>query len=321
MAILAGIDEAGLGPKLGPLVLGLTVFRGPRALLDRLGDALAPVVGSSARSAVPVGDSKKLYGAGKRIKAIERGVLAFVLAGGDELPGDLRAWVERFDVPGGTALARLDACPWYRERLPLPRALDGAVVGEAARALAAKLAAVEASVAEIRVAALPAPAVNAGLAEHGSKNVLNFYAAAPLLRRLFDGYAAPGVDVEVVVDRQGGRKDYAPLLRRLFYPAAVTAETVDAELSAYLVRTDERRMRVAFMVRADARALPVSLASMAAKYTRELHMELFNRFWRRLAPEVAPTAGYPLDAARFLREIEAHRVAEGIGSELLVRAR
>ena len=45
--------------------------------------------------------------------------------------------------------------------------------------------------------------------------------------------------------------------------------------------------------------MPVALASMTAKYVRELAMAAFNAHWTTLAPELRPTAGYPLDARRW----------------------
>jgi ribonuclease HII len=47
----------------------------------------------------------------------------------------------------------------------------------------------------------------------------------------------------------------------------------------------------------------VALASMVSKYTREVMMREFNRFWQQHIPDLKPTAGYPADAARFLDTI------------------
>lgn len=48
--------------------------------------------------------------------------------------------------------------------------------------------------------------------------------------------------------------------------------------------------------------LPVALASMIAKYVRELAMHRFNRYWSKRMPELKPTAGYTLDARRWLAD-------------------
>ena len=60
---------------------------------------------------------------------------------------------------------------------------------------------------------------------------------------------------------------------------------------------------------------------MTAKYLRELHMVLLNRWWSEHLPELKPTAGYPQDARRFISEVDSVRSRLGIEKELLVRSR
>jgi ribonuclease HII len=69
-----------------------------------------------------------------------------------------------------------------------------------------------------------------------------------------------------------------------------------------------RRMGVAFLTEGENAHLPVALASMTAKLTRELLMRRFNAYWserhRALGGvELRPTAGYALDARRWLRDV------------------
>lgn len=321
MAVLAGIDEAGLGPRLGPLVIGLSVFRGERSVLERLGDALDPVVRSSARAPVPVGDSKRLFGANKDLLVLERGLYPFVGHRLEGIPRNLVDWVDVLDLPAGRARDRLHRYPWYRQPLALPRRLTSEALRIARDELASCLAGAGVEFVEMRVGALPAGEVNEGLRRCASKNVFNFQAAAPFLRRVFEAFGSTDEPAEVVVDRQGGRKDYAALLRAEFYPAAVHPHAPKKDEFGYTVHDDERRLEIRFRTRADAQCLPVSLASMAAKYTRELHMILFNRFWREWVPDLRPTAGYPVDATRFLRAIEEPRQKAGIDPDRLVRVR
>jgi ribonuclease HII len=321
MAVLAGIDEAGLGPRLGPLVIGLSVFRGERSVLERLGDALDPVVRSSARAPVPVGDSKRLFGANKNLLALERGLYPFAGHRLERIPRSLVDWVTTLDLPEGRARDRLHRYPWYRQPLALPRRLTREALQAARSDLASCLAGAGVEFVEMRVGALPAGEVNDGLRRCASKNVFNFRAAAPFLRRVFEGFARKGEPAEVVVDRQGGRKDYAALLRAEFYPVAVRPHPPKEDEFGYTVHDDERRLEIRFRTRADAQCLPVGLASMAAKYTRELHMILFNRFWRERVPDLRPTAGYPVDATRFLQDIEGTRRKAGIDPQQLVRVR
>ena len=76
-----------------------------------------------------------------------------------------------------------------------------------------------------------------------------------------------------------------------------------------------RRAGVSFLVEGERHHLPVALASMIAKYTRELAMMRFNRAWCGLAREranveIKPTAGYSTDAGRWLRDADAFLTAE-----------
>ena len=63
-------------------------------------------------------------------------------------------------------------------------------------------------------------------------------------------------------------------------------------------------MTVSFLVEADAVHMPVALASMVSKYTREILMSRFNAWFTRRAPHIKPTAGYAMDANRFWAEVE-----------------
>ena len=61
-------------------------------------------------------------------------------------------------------------------------------------------------------------------------------------------------------------------------------------------------MQLRFGESADDRHLPVALASLAAKQTRERMMDLFNAWWREREPGIAPTKGYGVDGKRFLAD-------------------
>ena len=75
-------------------------------------------------------------------------------------------------------------------------------------------------------------------------------------------------------------------------------------------------------MQAEERHLPVALASMFAKYVRELLMGAFNHYWQQVVPGLRPTAGYYTDAMRFLADIDpALAVGRTPERRLFVRAR
>jgi hypothetical protein len=112
----------------------------------------------------------------------------------------------------------------------------------------------------------------------------------------------PGERTIVWCDRHGGRRHYAGLLAECFDVPLVVPEVEVAARSCY--ELPAARCRVEFHVGGEARP-PVALASMTAKYLRELAMIAFNEEWSRRVPGLAPTAGYPVDAARWRREAAA----------------
>jgi hypothetical protein len=67
--------------------------------------------------------------------------------------------------------------------------------------------------------------------------------------------------------------------------------------------------------------LATALASMTAKYLRELAMRALNEFWCARVPGLRPTAGYPTDAPRFKQEIAAVQRELGVDDHLLWRNR
>ncbi len=153
----------------------------------------------------------------------------------------------------------------------------------------------------------------------GSKAVPLARRVAALMQQLVEAFGPEGLTL--FVDRQGGRKSYSTLLRAVLPGDRIEIVEESALSSEYAVSSGARRVRVRFEARADSLHLPVALASMLSKYTRELHMEMLNDFWRERVAGLVPTAGYYQDGLRFLAEIEPARAKEGIGLEMLRRCR
>lgn len=141
---------------------------------------------------------------------------------------------------------------------------------------------------------------NHQVAALGSKGQLLSQATLQLVASLLEEY--PEEPAEIYCDRQGGRKNYMPILLDAF-PEEWFAETrVSNERCSYRNR-GARPLEVHFSVGGD-RFPPTALASMLAKYLRERMMESFNAHWQNHFPELRPTAGYPMDAKRFRSAIE-----------------
>jgi len=80
---LAGIDEAGYGPRLGPMVVAMATLKCEEKIsaLDPW-KQLAPLIGEAGRKksdVISIADSKKLHRSGTGdLSRLEEGVLSFV---------------------------------------------------------------------------------------------------------------------------------------------------------------------------------------------------------------------------------------------------
>jgi hypothetical protein len=104
--------------------------------------------------------------------------------------------------------------------------------------------------------------------------------------------------VFALCDKHGGRNFYGALLQHHFSEHWIEPVVESHVESYYAWGPAESRVRVVFRMQGE-RFLPTALASMAAKYLRELAMRPFNEFWCARVPGLLPTAGYPRDSHRF----------------------
>lgn len=324
--IYAGLDEAGYGPLLGPLCVGMAVFR----VIGGESGAGAPDLWRCLKAAVcrKPGDARKriAFDDSKRLKLpndtecrdplchLERGVMCLLAASGAEMP-------RTDDALFGLVRARFEGHGWYGgEAAPLPRGEDAASLLIGANRLRSCLKAAGVEALGLRCAAVGESAFNDGCDALGSKAAVNFRAAGGLLRSLWARFVAcePPACPEPVLaalDRHGGRTRYAEMLRGVLPGAEVVREEESAEACEYTLRAPGGgEMRVTVRPEAEGVHLPVAAASMTAKYVRELAMARFNRHFAARMPELKPTAGYREDARRWLRD------ARGVLSESEVRA-
>jgi hypothetical protein len=154
--------------------------------------------------------------------------------------------------------------------------------------------------------------------QYGSKAHDLFQINAEILRHVWDNGPER---IETVLDKHGGRNFYSPLLQQEFLETVVLCRCEGALASEYAIRTRSRSLDATFIPRADSTHFLVALASMAAKYIRELWMVLFNSYWSSHIRDLLPTAGYPVDSRRFWGAIEPTVNRLGICKELLWRER
>ncbi len=262
------------------------------------------------RGRVAVNDSKKVHTSAAGIRHLETGVLS--LAAAAPLSCKPANVAELLDALGETDHRDLTRLPWYQPTDEEPwDALPAA--GDAGQlAIARSLVARTADEAGVRVLDLGAAVIfedrfNQLVAATRSKAAASFHFVARHLSAIWSRFGQH--HPTVVVDRQGGRTRYRELLQETFPGARLAVlEETPAESSYQVAEIgnpkSRRAITVRFLVEADSLHLPTALASMIAKYTRELLMGRFQRWFTRKAPQVAPTAGYASDAKRFWEEIQ-----------------
>jgi ribonuclease HII len=135
-----------------------------------------------------------------------------------------------------------------------------------------------------------------------NKSTVLFTATAQLIKYAYDNFDDD--QLQIVIDRQGGRERYQPHLQRIFPEMELTILKETPKNSSYELKGKDKTMRLHFVVGADDKYLPVSLASMASKYLRELLVNNINLFFRAHCADIKPTAGYWQDGTRFIKDLK-----------------
>lgn len=318
MKILAGVDEAGLGPILGPLVVGGAALRGPEGADPWT--ALAPLVARERKEKgkIRVADSKKVHQGPHGLRALEETVLAFWACRHGDLPATLGDWL----LALGVDVAALARCPWYADlSQPLVQAADGGFVQLHGERLARALRERDIAVVELFARPVDVEEWNALIAATDNKSKAHFHAYGDVLARLLAVVPA-GVDGHVVADRCGGRMHYGTDLRRLRPGARVEVVREEPATSSYRIHRDCGGVTaVTFAERGEDRAFPTALASCFAKYLRERMVGCMNAWFQARVPGLQPTAGYYVDGHRFLADLAPHLPTLAVPTERLVRIR
>jgi ribonuclease HII len=304
--LVMGVDENGLGPRLGPLVATAVALRVPRyerSALCQRGLALG------------LTDSKETGGFG-RMGFIESVALALVKRAS---PGAAASSDSFLDLVSPGSRGRLRACcpdaptagQCWAVDLPLPAFGGDVSYGEALLDRLVGRSSLRVVDVQSRIAC--AGVLNAKLAAGTNKLSVDLELFEDLICAVHDGHGSPLLAVCGMI---GGLRDYASRLSR-FDPRTV---------GSLPGRRGQRRYtldgvgEVRFEVDADARHLPVALASIVGKYVREICMRRIGEFYQQGNPDLKLASGYhdPV-TTRFIDATEASRRRLGIAPDCFRR--
>ncbi len=294
MPWVVGIDEAGYGPNLGPMVQAAVALHLPdddpagwETLKTTVRRAHEPDDGR-----LLVDDSKKVYSGGSGFGRLAAGVFA----GLGSRPKQVKEFAEI--VLGITCRTHLDGEPWYDPSAELDAA-EYPSLGEWKRV--------------IHAIVVPSPAFNIVVDRAGTKGAVTADGVGQFLTHMHETLPARE-RIVVSCDKLGGRNFYGPILQAAFPEGWPVAERESAAESRYRILNLDREVTVSFRPRADGESVCVALASMFAKYLREVCMMQFNAFWAKYVPGASSQRpGNPLDAKRFYAEIRP--AMESLGTE------
>ncbi len=296
-----GVDEAALGPRLGPFCACLVEFDSSNDLsltanlYEKLEDSITNDRGTDNR--LVVADSKMIYTPARGIHLLEHSVRVFIELSGSVFPRNLHEFVGEFCPIDD--YRQLQKTPWFHyadgDNLPMSNIDIGKVRQDADR--------VWQDMQRMKLVFKPpllrfitAKTLNDLILTSKSKSEAVRIILSPLISQALRSSAKGRLSV----DRQGGRRYYKCWLNEIPQDDLPIVRQEDRKVSVYEVGS----FLIEFMVSADKIRLETALASMFAKYLREAAMLVFNSWWRQKHGSLRATAGYPQDANRFIKDLE-----------------
>lgn len=296
-----GVDEVGLGPILGPLSVASCSVEGDLkpclALLRELGFARA--------------ESKQVYKGGKpmvKLARLEEAILPLYLA--SQNVGELRfALSELLCVD---ELREFESLAWYKGlgSMQLPVAGDAYIIRQKAAQLRKAFSGAVPIVLACKLCSVPA--FNRRVAELDNKSLVLRGEILYLIETAIKEAGKKVQRLELTIDRLGGLKYYSAWLAAALAPEQIRIVEEGDERSAYELLSSEVSawpVSIEFLVKGDEKNPLCALASLWAKYHRELIMLQFNQFWQSCAAQrgvqIPVSSGYYRDACAFLVSLQS----------------
>ncbi|MFM7975414.1 MAG: hypothetical protein ACKO8U_10110 [Pirellula sp.] len=317
MRLVLGVDEAGYGPNMGPLVIGVSAWLVESDFdilqgLEPLEPELLAAPWNLQSDHVPFGDSKKIYQPSKGLTGLSIAVRFFESILSSKPTAD-KPWFVLENL-AQQDIQRVEALPWYDRSFAGSHLDREDLLTQSALLFAQeKLAKLGIKLVDFRLRVLDEAYFNQAVESLGNKSDVLGQSSLNLAWHVLECTlrSYPCEAIEIYCDRQGGRKKYAGLLAHTFQVSHpqdsvpfITASVETSQVSCYAMRYRDVPTTVRFQVEGDS-LFPPAASSIVAKWTRENLMARMNRYWQNVVgSSLKPTAGYAVDAARFAQDIK-----------------
>ncbi len=330
--LIAGIDEAGYGPLLGPLVISGVAMTIPDeldglSLWHLFADAISENAKKSGGKFV-IADSKKLFRKAKNksksrknLYELERSALgAAILSCAKEnitqsdCPEDIDKLMTIISLEPKSHLN----AKWYSHRkLHLPLEVDKQSLILSANILRRELKSLASEFTGVYTIPLFEKRYNEFAKAIKNKSQILFSQTARIVANIINNTAQR--KIKIFIDKQGARNSYLNNLLRIFETWHITVIKESDEISIYRLEQADRSVEIRFTRNGEKDNMLTAWASIVSKYVRELFMIQFNEFWIKLDTELKPTAGYWQDGQRFIKDIAPLISKMQIGDDELIR--
>ena len=241
MPIIAGIDEAGYGPKIGPLVMTAVVMELPAGcghetdIWHLLKEAISDTIQKRGKRIV-VNDSKKTFSQKSGLRILEETVLSFIWS--------IRGRVTRF-----SDLLRLlsnhdedvfDKYPWYKGKdINLPVASNVSSLLQFADSIKKSIRQQNVNFHEFKSIFLCVHEINREIQCDRNKALLLFNNSLQHLKEIFHCFGEQ--EPRVLIDKHGGRNYYHQLLTKGFTGYSVNTISEGRCESTYTILDEKKR--------------------------------------------------------------------------------
>jgi len=322
LSYFIGVDEAGYGPRLGPLVVTVSAWHVPSSPVDcdlyeltRKAIAGPDDPPSAGDGRLWIADSKLVYNRQQGVIGLEQAVLPLLQL----LHGPVRYWSELCQFLAPEVLQIQSSMPWQSDfEISLPVLLEPEALSERTEFLSAGLRECRVRLVDVRSRVIFPERFNSLVDRCGNKATALSDATIELLAETIA--ALDDGPVFAVCDKHGGRNFYTGILQHHFPDGLIRVQWEGRAESRYRFQWGNREIQVAFR-RGGESCMPTAFSSLVSKYQRELAMMAWNSFWCGRLPGLKPTAGYGNDANRFDQEIRALSDELKIDRRLLWRTR